>query len=88
MDISRAAVEPIVVKFYRQYMQQISDVTYPPGALLVNPDVQDCLYRYFFDVAQNKFLPPARYQAKILRRLIEEIEKSCKDPEQDVGCLQ
>ncbi|KAH0837639.1 hypothetical protein AYO21_09472 [Fonsecaea monophora] len=83
MDIARAGVEPIVIKFYRQYMQQINDVTYPPGALLVNPDVQDCLYRYFFDASRNKYLPPPWYQVRILRRLIEEIENSCKDPEQD-----
>ncbi|KIY02399.1 uncharacterized protein Z520_02537 [Fonsecaea multimorphosa CBS 102226] len=83
MDIARAGVEPIVIKFYRQYMQQINDVTYPPGVLLVNPDVQDCLYRYFFDSIQNKYLPPPRYQTRILRRLIEEIENSCKDPEED-----
>ena len=85
MDIARAGVEPSVVKFYRQYMQQISEVNYPPGSLLVKPDVQECLYRYFFDQSQNKFLPSPRYQAKVLRRLIEDIEKSCKDPEEDVG---
>ncbi|EXJ87539.1 hypothetical protein A1O3_04499 [Capronia epimyces CBS 606.96] len=83
MDISRAGVEPAVVKFYRQYMQQISDVTYPPGNLLVKQDVQDSLYKYFFDGSQNKFLPPPRYQARILKRIIEEIEKSCRDPDQD-----
>ncbi|EXJ53624.1 uncharacterized protein A1O5_13075 [Cladophialophora psammophila CBS 110553] len=83
MDVARAGVEPIVIKFYRQYMQQINDVTYPPGGLLVNPDVQDCLYRYFFDPGRNKYLPPPRYQSRILRRLIEEIENACKNPEQD-----
>ena len=87
MDISRAVTEPIMVKFYRQYMQQIDDVTYPPGTLLVKPDVQDCLYRYFFDASYNKYLPPARYQARILKRIIQEIEKSCRDPEEDVGRL-
>lgn len=85
MDIARAGTEAAVVKFYRQYMQQINDATYPPGPLLVNQDVQDCLYRYFFDASHSPFLPPSRYQAKILKRLIEEIEKSCKDPEEDVG---
>ncbi|EXJ83598.1 hypothetical protein A1O1_07221 [Capronia coronata CBS 617.96] len=83
MDIARAGVEPAVVKFYRQYMQQINDVTYPPGHLLVKQDVQDCLYKYFFDVSQNKYLPPARYQTRILKRIIQEIEKSCRDPDQD-----
>ena len=84
MDIVRAGVEPVVVKFYRQYMQQIKELNYPPGHLLVNSDVQNCLYRYFFDATQNNHLPPPRYQAKVLRRLIEEIEKSMKDPEEDV----
>ncbi|KAL2428830.1 Protein-lysine N-methyltransferase EFM3 [Exophiala dermatitidis] len=83
MDISRAGVEPAVVRFYRQYMQQINDLTYPPGSLLVKQDVQDCLYKYFFDETHNKFLPPARYQARVLKRIIEDIEKSCRDPEQD-----
>ena len=85
MDISRAGVEPAVVKLFRQYMQQIDDLTYPSGTLLMKYDVQNCLYRYFFDASQNKFLPPARYQARILKHIIQEIEKSCKDPEEDVG---
>ena len=84
MDITRAGQEPVVVKFYRQYMQQIHELTYPPGYLLVNPDVQDCLYKYFFDASQNRFLPPPRYQAKVLRRVIDDIEKSIKDSEEEV----
>lgn len=88
LDISRAELEPVVVKFYRQYMQQINDVTYPSGALLVNPDVQDCLYRYFFDASRNQHLPPPKYQARILKHIISEIEKACKNPEEDVGPLQ
>lgn len=85
MDITKAGTEPVMVKFYRQYMQVINDVNYPPGSLLVNQDVQDCLFKYFFDVKQNKFLPPVRYQARILKHIIQEIERSCKDPEEDVG---
>lgn len=86
MDIARAGVEPVVVKFYRQYMQQINELNYPPGSLLINPDVQDCLYKYFFDSSQAKFPRPVpRYQVKVLRRIIEEIEKSIVDPEEDVG---
>jgi hypothetical protein len=85
MDITKAATEPILAKFYRQYLQVIADVTYPPGPLLVKQDVQDCLYKYFFDASRNKFLPPARYQTRILKNIIQEIEKACKDPEEDVG---
>ena len=85
MDIARAGVEPVVVIFHRQYMQQINELTYPPGDLLINSDVQSCLYKYFFDVTQNEFLPPPRYQAKVLRRVIGEIEKSMQDPEEAVG---
>nr|KAK5450737.1 hypothetical protein LTR18_000753 [Exophiala xenobiotica] len=83
MDITKAATEPILAKFYRQYLQVIADVTYPPGPLLVKQDVQDCLYKYFFDASRNKFLPPARYQTRILKHIIQEIEKACKDPEED-----
>lgn len=88
MDIARTGAEPVVVKFYRQYMQQINELSYPPGPLLLKPDVQTCLYRYFFDASQNKFLPPTRYQTKVLRQIIKEIERSMKDPEEDVGQLQ
>ena len=87
MDIARAGLESSVVKFYRQYMQQINELNYPPGTLLVNSDVQDCLYKYFFDASRNRFLPPPRYQARVLRRLIEDIEKSIKDPDEDAGWL-
>ncbi|ETI19915.1 hypothetical protein G647_08930 [Cladophialophora carrionii CBS 160.54] len=83
MDIARAGVEPVVVKFYRQYMQQINELSYPPGSLLLAPDIQTCLYKYFFDVSQNKFLPPPRYQTKVLRQIIREIEKTIKDPEEE-----
>jgi hypothetical protein len=85
MDIARAGVEPVVIKFYRQYMQQINELTYPLGALLMNPDVQHCLYKYFFDESQNSYLPPARYQTRVLRRIIQDIEKSMQDPDEDVG---
>lgn len=85
MDIARAEVEPVVVRFYRQYMQQINELNYPPGSLLLCSDVQTCLYKYFFDPSQNKFLPPPRYQTRVLRHVIEEVEKSIKDPEEDVG---
>jgi hypothetical protein len=84
-DIARSGADPVMIKFYRQYMQQINELNYPPGVLLVNPDVQDCLHKYFFDEGVTRYLPPAHYQTKVLRRLISDIERSCENPDEDVG---
>jgi hypothetical protein len=84
-DIARSGADPAMIRFYRQYMQQIKELNYPPGVLLINPDVQDCLHKYFFDEAVTLYLPPAQYQARVLRRLISNIEKACNDPDEDVG---
>lgn len=78
-------MDPQLVQFYRQYMQQTASVTLPAGTLLVQTDIQDCLFRYFFDPSRNSYLPPPRYQLRTLKRIIAEIEKSLKQPEEDVG---
>lgn len=75
-------MDPLLVRFNRQYLQQIQNLTYPQPKLLIHPDIQDQLYKYFFDGPER---PPPSYQRKVLKEVIKRIESSICDPDQDVG---
>lgn len=84
--------DPQLVRFHRQYMQQIQHPTYPPAKLLLEPDVQNQLYKHFFD---GPLKGPATYQRRVLKQIILLIERVIDDPDEDVGtttstvrCLQ
>lgn len=79
---SLPTMDPQLVQFYRQYMQQIQTLTIPSGNLLVLPYVQDQLYKHFFN---GPLKGPAAYQRKVLKQVISLIERNISDPEQDVG---
>lgn len=74
-------MDPLLVRFYRQYMQQIPNLTYPPSKLLVEPDVQDQIHRHFFDGPQKG--SPV-YQRRVLKQIISLIENAMTDPDEDV----
>lgn len=75
-------MDPLLTRFHRQYLQQIQNLTYPPPKLLIHPDIQDQLYRRFFDGPQR---PSPAYQRKVLKELIKRIESAITDPDEDVG---
>lgn len=75
-------MDPLLVRFYRQYMQQIPNLTYPPSKLLLEPDIQDQVYRHFFNDSPN--LHPV-YQRRVLKQIISLIERAMHDPDEDVN---
>jgi hypothetical protein len=80
-------MDPKLVLFYRQYLQQVDDLTYPPGDLLLDPSVQEQVSLNFFDPEIRKNLPPGLYQRKVSKTLVERIEAAIKDPDEDVCVL-
>lgn len=76
-------MDPLLVHFYRQYMQQVQSLIYPPAQLLIHMDVQEQVYKHFFD---GPLKGPPEYQRKTLKRIIDLIEGQIRDPDQDV-CL-
>jgi hypothetical protein len=77
-------MDPQMLTFYRQYMQQFSHLTYPSGELLKLEDVQKTLELYFFNNDNVKNIPLS-YQAKVLERIITLIESAVGNPEEEVS---
>jgi protein-lysine N-methyltransferase EEF2KMT len=75
-------MDPQLQLFYRQYTQQFSALTYPPGELLKQEDVQKTLENNFF-APSAKLEVPASYQAKTLDRIIQLIEGAVRDHEEE-----
>ena len=73
--------------FRRQYLQLFEPdfLAWPPKQLLRDPAVQAWLYKHLFDSEKNQYLPPPRYQLRVLKPLLARIEKAIEDPEEDVG---
>ena len=76
-------MDPSLVQVYRQYMQQVSNLTFPPGKYLLDPNVQNQIYKHFFD---GPLKGPHMYQRKVLKQIISLIERAIVDPDEDVGC--
>lgn len=76
------AMDPSLVQFHRQYMQQVQNPTFPPGKYLLDGNVQNQIYKHFFD---GPLKGPPAYQRKILKRIISLIESAIVDPDEDVG---
>lgn len=73
--------------FSRQYFQLFEPdfLAWPPAQLLRDPNAQAWLYRNLFCADSNKYLPPERYQVRVLKALVSKIEQAIQDPEEDVG---
>lgn len=74
-------MDSLLVHFYRQYVQQVQSLIYPPAQLLIHTDVQEQVYKHFFD---GPLKGPPEYQRKVLKRVIDLIESQIKDPDEDV----
>lgn len=73
--------------FRRQYLQLFEPdfLAWPPKQLLRDSAIQAWLYKNLFSSEKNQYLPPPRYQLRVLKPLLNKIEKSIEDPEEDVG---
>jgi hypothetical protein len=73
MDID----EPLLL-FRAQYFQclDVDFLSWPPAALLKQPDAQRFLSKYLFDEARLLYPPPAAYQFKVLSALLARIDRA------------
>ena len=73
--------------FKRQFLQLVDpqELTLPRKELLKLPDTQAQIYRDFFDAARINYVPPERYQFRVLKLLVKALEDAIEDPEEDVG---
>ena len=72
--------------FRRQYLQLFEPdfLAWPPAKLLRAADAQIWIYKHLFDESQLVQLPPRRYQAQVLRKLVAQIQKASADTEEKV----
>jgi protein-lysine N-methyltransferase EEF2KMT len=73
--------------FNRQYLQYVptEDLRWPDGSILRSIYAQKWLFDNAFDTnGAIKYFPPERYQFRVLKKLVELIQGSIKDPEEDV----
>ena len=80
-------MDPQIVLFSRQYRQLLDPdfLAWPPKQLLRDPDVQAWLFKNLFDAERKSGLPPPRYQMRVLKPLLNKIEQSIDEPNEDVG---
>ncbi|KAI9754759.1 MAG: hypothetical protein M4579_004544 [Chaenotheca gracillima] len=71
--------------FKRQYLQlqELDSLAFPPDGLLREASVQARLYVDMFMEDSNPYMPPERYQMRVLKKLISMIENSISDPDED-----
>ena len=71
-------------RFCRQYLQLQLELDYPDEEYLRKDAFQEAIYSTMFDESVIERPPPARYQLKVLKKLIKKIEQSIQDWEEDV----
>jgi hypothetical protein len=72
--------------FKRQVLQLVDpkDLQWPSKDAMRSLDVQERIYQRLF---QSEHPPPERYQLRVLKKLLNLIEESIVDPDEDVGHL-
>jgi hypothetical protein len=88
MDASPSSNKELEI-FKRQYLQlvDIKDLRWPSRGVLRLATTQAWLFQELFNQAVAPYLPPERYQTRVLKQLLQAIEESIEDPEEDVGAL-
>ena len=76
--------------FKRQFLQLVDpeQLTPPRKELLRLPDTQAQIYSELFDESKIIFVPPERYQFRVLKILVKALEDAIEDPEEDVGFIR
>ena len=72
----------------RQYLQLLEPnrLAIPTPEIIRLPTVQRQIFESMFDEIKVPFLPPPRYQFRVLKILITAMEKAIIEPDEDV-CL-
>lgn len=73
-----------IVHFYRQYLQQLDEISYPAATVLLEPAVQNEISYNFFDSSNGQHLPPVSYQRRVLKEITNRILSAIWDPDEDV----
>jgi len=71
-------------KFKRQYLQLQGKIIYPENQFLQDSNFQEALYKDIFLEGALKHPPPNRYRLRILKKLLQRIEESITDWEEQV----
>ena len=74
-------------RFSRQYLQLQLDLDYPDEENLRNDALQQSLHSRLFSEHGAKNAPPARYQLRVLKELMQRIEQSIQNWEEEVCCF-
>lgn len=71
----------------RQYLQLIEpdQLSLPVMKALRFPEVQAHIFHSMFDLNQLPFPPSDRYRFRVLKKIINALEQSIVEPEEDVG---
>jgi hypothetical protein len=77
-------MDPRIVHLYRQYLQQLNELSYPPTAVLLEPSIQNEISHKFFDSSNGEHLPPISYQRRVLKDITDRILSAITDPDNDV----
>ena len=82
-------IEPAVDLLRREYIQLLEPdkLTIPAPSLIRVPHIQRQIFLSTFQEGSLTFSPPDRYKIRVLKKLIESMEKAIKDPEEDVWSL-
>jgi hypothetical protein len=71
-------------RFCRQYLQVQLNLDYPDEEHLRNAAVQQAIYSRLFADHAIAHVPPPRYQLRVLKELVNRIEQSIQDWEEEV----
>lgn len=71
-------------KFKRQYLQLQGKIIYPDNQFLQDSNFQEAIYKEIFSEEALKHPPPNRYKLRILKELLQRIEESITDWEEQV----
>jgi len=72
-------------RFVHQYLQLYDTLDWPEASVLRDSRAQSYLYEHMF--RRLKFALPERYQLRVLKQLVQRLEESIVDPDQDVGAM-
>lgn len=78
-------IEPVEL-LRRQYLQVLDpkELTFPESSILRLPDTQQEIYDGLFKEGGVAFDPPIRYQYRVLKKIVHELENAILDPDEDV----
>ena len=71
----------------RQYFQlwEPDKLTIPSMGIMRLSEVQASIFESMFREDNLKYTPPDRYKTRVLKKLVDLIERAVVDPEEDVG---